>query len=134
MWIYRLSRGRVANRAVGSMPILLLTAAGRRSGKRRTVPLCYMPDGEHLVVVGSRGGHIRHPDWALNLREHREATVEIGGATLEVRAAWTEGAERERLWEQVTTRYPFYGGYARAAEREIPVVRLTPVGVLSGEC
>jgi F420H(2)-dependent quinone reductase len=65
---YRLSGGRVAGHVPGGAPICLLTTTGRRSGRQRTVPLLYVPDGDDLVVVvASRGGMGSHPAWYLNL-------------------------------------------------------------------
>ncbi|MEP7083008.1 MAG: nitroreductase/quinone reductase family protein, partial [Chloroflexota bacterium] len=40
---------------------LTLIATGRRSGKPREVELYAFPDGERLVIVGSRGGSVRDP-------------------------------------------------------------------------
>ena len=127
VWLFRASRGRIGNRVVGSLPVLLLTTIGRRSGKQRTAPLGYVADGRDRIVIGSAGGHPRHPDWALNIRANPAVWVEIGGARTSARATWTEGSERDRLWKEITARYPFYLGYARRAGRVIPVVRLTLV-------
>ena len=53
--LYRLSGGRLGGN-LGRAPVLLLTVAGRKSGKRRTTPLLYSRDGDNLVVIGSKGG------------------------------------------------------------------------------
>ena len=62
---------------MGKAPVLLLTVAGRKSGKRRTTPLLYGRDGDNLVVIASMGGAPRHPAWYLNLQA-AEADVEVG--------------------------------------------------------
>ncbi len=63
---YRLSGGLIGGQ-LGKAPVLLLTTTGRKSGRRRTTPLVYLPDGDNMVVIASNGGSDRHPDWWLNL-------------------------------------------------------------------
>ena len=38
------------------VPLLLLTTTGARSGKRHTLPVGYMPDGDRLIIFATRGG------------------------------------------------------------------------------
>ena len=124
LW-YRLSGGRIGGR-LGHLPILLLTTTGRRSGRRLTTPLVYLPDGENLVIIASNGGSDRHPEWWLNLRAQPDAEVQIGPDTRAVVAHKAEGDERERLWRAVVELYHGYDEYRRMTSREIPVVVLTP--------
>ena len=70
---------------------------GRKSGRSRTIPLLYLRDGENLVVVTSNGGTAGNPEWWLNLVADPEASVEVGGRKLRVRAEEAEGEERRRL-------------------------------------
>ncbi len=122
---YRLSGGLIGGR-LGSLPILLLTTTGRKSGRRRTTPLVYLPDGEKMVVIASNGGSHRHPEWWLNLRAHPDAEVQVGPDTKAVVAQKANGDERERLWREVVELYHGYDEYRRMTRREIPVVVLTP--------
>jgi deazaflavin-dependent oxidoreductase (nitroreductase family) len=124
-FVYRASGGRVGN-AIGGAPVLLLTTTGRRSGQPRPVTLTYFEDGSRFVVVASNAGEDRHPAWWLNLKEHPDATVQIGGTTTRVRAAEAVGEERERLWKEVTRRDPAYEEYRLRTDRRIPVVLLEP--------
>jgi deazaflavin-dependent oxidoreductase (nitroreductase family) len=123
---YRLSGGRVAAN-VGGAPICLLTTTGRRSGRRRTVPLVYVPDGDHFVVVASRGGMGSHPAWYLNLRENPRASVQVGSSIKQVRARDATEAERRRLWPMLIAAYPLFDAYQKRTSRGIPVVILSPV-------
>jgi deazaflavin-dependent oxidoreductase (nitroreductase family) len=93
---YRASGGRVGT-AIGGTPVLLLTTSSRRSGEPRPVTLTYLEDGGRFVVVASNAGENRHPARWLNLEEHPDATVQIGGTTTRVRPAEAAGEERERL-------------------------------------
>ena len=48
----------------------------------------------------TRAGKAHDPRWALNLREHAEATVTVGREERPVLAREVTGAERERLWAE----------------------------------
>ena len=124
LW-YRLSGGLIGGR-VGRLPVLLLTTTGRKSGKKRTMPLVYLSDGDNMVVIASNGGADQHPAWWLNLRANPKAEVQVGSETQTVVATKAEGEERERLWRDVVDLYHGYDEYRRMTEREIPVVVLQP--------
>jgi len=118
---------RFGHEALG-MPVLELTTVGRRSGRPRSVMLTSpIRDGEAIVVVASRGGDDRHPDWLLNLRTQPRVEVALrGGPRRPMLARVADGAERERLWTEITTYHPRYAAYQRRTTREIPVVLLLP--------
>jgi len=124
--LYRLTGGKVGGR-MGKAPILLLTVAGRTSGKRRTTPLLYGRDGDNFVVIASMGGAPKHPAWYLNLHG-QEAEVQVRRERLRVRARDAEGEERERLWALMVSLYPSYDDYQKKTERRIPVVVLENQG------
>ena len=107
---------------------LVLETTGRKSGQPRKTPLAYTRDGDAFVVIASNGGALRHPDWYQNLQARPDASVHVTGTTSRVRAETVSGADRERLWHNATTAYAGYAGYQARTAREIPVVRLTPVG------
>lgn len=121
--VYRLSGGRIGAR-IGGLPVLLLTTTGRTSGKRRTVPLSYLETDDALVVVGSKGGAPRHPDWYLNLVADPEVEVQIGRAHERRRARRASPEEAGRLWPLILARAPGYGKYRAKTSREIPLVLL----------
>ncbi|WP_200941591.1 nitroreductase/quinone reductase family protein [Cellulomonas sp. Leaf395] len=131
-WLHRagvkVSGGRVGGTLVG-LPSLELVTVGRRSGKPRssmlTAPLTL---GETLVVVASAGGNDEHPSWFLNLRDHPQVTVAVGGGRpvpMVARVATTD--ERERLWPRIVEALPNYARYQERTSRVIPVVLLEPV-------
>jgi F420H(2)-dependent quinone reductase len=123
---YRLSEGRVAGHVPSGAPICLLTTTGRRSGRPRTVPLLYVPDGDDYVVVASRGGMATHPAWYLNLRADPVATVQAGSRVERVTARDATGEERDRLWPTLTAAYVHFDAYQHRTPRLIPMVILTP--------
>lgn len=106
------------------MPVLLLTTVGRRSLRRRTQPVGYVPDGDALLVVASNGALTSHPGWYFNLRANPAAQVELGSERMNVTSTILLGEERECAWRLVTMKYPFFHVYERSVRRVIPVVRL----------
>jgi F420H(2)-dependent quinone reductase len=122
--IFRLTGGRVGGRMVGG-PILLLHHVGAKSGKRRISPLLYLPDGERMVIVASKGGYTKHPGWFHNLKANPDTTVEVPReGKVAVRAREASAAEREDLWPRMVDLYQGYATYQRSTSREIPLVIL----------
>jgi deazaflavin-dependent oxidoreductase (nitroreductase family) len=113
--------------AIGA-PVGLLETRGARTGRLRRVPLLYVLDGESVILVGSNGGSRSDPAWLGNIRARemvRFLCRERGWQ--EYRARVAAGAERARCWELAIDLYSGYGAYqARAGDREIPVVVLSP--------
>ncbi len=105
--------------------ILLLTTEGRISGESRTMPLIHRTDGDRWVVVASKGGALQNPSWFENLKANPEATIQVKGEEVPVRATTAEGEERSRLWSLMTDVWPAYDEYQARTDREIPVVVLS---------
>ena len=122
---FRANKGSVATFA--RQPLLLLTHTGAKTGKRRTNPLAYFPDGNRYIVVASKGGAPTNPDWYYNLLANSRATIEVGNERLEVTAEPAGPAERERLWAMVIERNTAFKDYERKTRRTIPLVILTPL-------
>lgn len=125
--LYRLTGGKLGGRMAGQI-IVLLTTTGNKSGKSRTVPIMCFVDGGEKYVIGSAGGSPRHPAWFNNLQARPEATIELDGKKIEVRASVVTGDERAALWKKIVAAAPGFGEYEKKAQgREIPVVHLKPV-------
>lgn len=124
-WLYRATGGRLGGRIVG-MPVLLLTTMGRRTGRRHTTSLTYLPHGTNFVVIGSNAGAAKHPDWVLNLRADPRAIVQVRDHRMGVRAREAVGAERSQLWNRAIRSYSGYAVYQSRTARTIPVMILEP--------
>jgi len=124
--LYRATGGRLGGKVRG-MPVLLLTVAGRRTGKMHTTPLAYLDSGGRYVVSGTAGGSSTEPQWFRNLRHADRAVVEVGPRQVRVTVAIAAPAERDMLWEQLVARAPSFAGYETKTEREMPMAVLTPV-------
>jgi proline iminopeptidase len=121
---YRETGGEVGHIWRGGAKTLLLTTSGRKTGNPTTTPLIYENDGDHYVIVASKGGAPDDPGWYLNLAKTPEVELQVGPEVFAARASTAEGAERERLWKLVTPQWPDYDEYAKKTDREIPVVLL----------
>jgi F420H(2)-dependent quinone reductase len=122
--IFRLTGGRIGGHMVGG-PVLLLHHVGAKSGKKRVSPLLYLPDGDRVVIVASKGGYTKHPGWFHNLMANPDTTVELpreGRVAVHSRQASPE--EREALWPRVVDLYSGYEAYQSSTTREIPLVIL----------
>ena len=122
--VFRLTGGRIGGRVQG-VPILLLHHTGAKSGKRRISPLQYLPDGERMVIVASKGGYTKHPGWFHNLKANPDTMVELPReGKVAVRARKASSEERAELWPRVVDLYRGYAAYQRSTSREIPIVIL----------
>ncbi|MFE3457660.1 nitroreductase/quinone reductase family protein [Nocardiopsis aegyptia] len=120
---FRANGGRVGGMFEGG-DLLLLTTVGARSGAEHTTPLGFVRVEGRLLVVGSAGGSDRHPDWYRNILAHPMVTVELGTETFGAVAVPTEGADRDRLFDEIVRRVPGYGDYQKGTDRILPVVAL----------
>ena len=127
--IYRLSGGRIWGSFSGRR-VCLITMTGAKSGRRRTIPLMYVPWGkedEGAVVVASLGGAPKHPVWYYNLVANPDIEVQIGSRTRKLRARQVEGEERAAVWPICVEHYPPYEDYQERTDREIPVFVCEPL-------
>lgn len=122
----RVSGGRFGKQVFG-MPAVELHTTGRRSGQRRSVMLTApILEPGRVVLVASKGGDDRHPDWYHNLVDRPEVEVTVGGETTPMRARTAGAAEKAELWPTIVAAYKGYAGYQRRTERDIPVVICEP--------
>ncbi|HEV2074517.1 MAG TPA: nitroreductase family deazaflavin-dependent oxidoreductase [Thermomicrobiales bacterium] len=108
-------------------PTLLLTTMGRRTGKLHIAPLYFAEDGGRYIVIASKGGSDRDPQWYLNLVAHPEVGVQVRDQVFRAIARTADADEKERLWPIMGSAYPFYNDYRRATDRDIPLVVLEPI-------
>jgi len=126
--LLNLSGGRIG-KTLGNMPVYRVTTTGRTSGRPRTVMLTVpVQAGDAYVLVASKGGDDRDPDWYRNLVANPEFTLDpvdgSGSITLVARTASAE--EKAELWPRIVAAYTGYGGYQTKTERDIPVVVAEP--------
>jgi deazaflavin-dependent oxidoreductase (nitroreductase family) len=124
--VYRLSKGRLRGK-MQDLPVLILHHVGRKSGKARATPVLYLPDGENVIIVASRGGSDATPAWWLNLKAMPETMVEIKGSKRRMRPRQASPEEKAAYWPRLTEKYSFFDDYQARTKRDIPVIILSPV-------
>jgi len=123
------AHGKVTTGPFLGRDVLLLTTKGKRSGLDRTSPLVFSRDGDHLVVIASKGGAPTSPGWFHNLKANPVVTIELGGERFAARASQaTPESERRRLYDQHSVRNPAFRDYEKRTTRRIPVVTLERIG------
>jgi deazaflavin-dependent oxidoreductase (nitroreductase family) len=124
--LYRTTRGVIGHRVPFGLgpPTLRLDHVGARTGTKRTAPLAYVPDGDRVVLVASKGGNDRNPAWFHNLQRHPDTTVQIGSERRTVHARVASPDERQRLWPMAVALNKGYATYQQKTSREIPLVIL----------
>jgi deazaflavin-dependent oxidoreductase (nitroreductase family) len=122
--VLHLSGGQLLGSAFG-MPVVELHTVGRKSGlPRSTMLTAPVTDGDQVVLVASKGGDDRDPDWYRNLMAHPEVELTMAGQRRPMLARRASAAEKAELWPRVVAAYRGYGSYQRRTERDIPLVIL----------
>lgn len=120
----RANAGRASSGPFVGRDVLILTTAGARSGAERENPLVFTRDGDHYVVIASKGGAPKHPGWYHNLVANPVVTVEVHGERFQANARVVTGDERERLYANQANLMPAFWDYQKKAARTIPVIVL----------
>jgi deazaflavin-dependent oxidoreductase (nitroreductase family) len=118
--------GGVGTKVFG-MPAVQLHTVGRKSGRRRSVMLTApIQEPGRIVLVASKGGDDRHPDWYRNLVANPDVEITQGDVTTPMRARTADPAEKAELWPTIVRAYKGYEGYQRRTDRDIPVIICEP--------
>ena len=124
--LQKVSGGRVGSTVFGMQAVQLHTI-GKKSGQRRTVWLTSpVKDASRTVLIASKGGDERHPDWYHNLVANPDVEITEGDTTRPFRARTATPEEKAELWPQVVAAYKGYAGYQKRTDRDIPVVICEP--------
>lgn len=123
---FRANGGRPAGLFEGAT-VLLLDSGPEPDGSPHVCPLNFYPDKGRYYVFAANDGADEDPRWLGHLRERQQATVEVDGKVLQVRAEELHGAERGSIYKRQAARNPQFEHYQEMTSRVIPVVALTPV-------
>lgn len=122
--LFRATNGRFTSMGPPSMPMLTLTAKGRKSGEPRSVHLACLEDGDDWLVVASAMGQERHPAWRYNLEANPDIEVQIQGERFAAVASPLDDAEKARFWPAVREAIPQMNVYENRTDRNIRMFRL----------
>ena len=120
---FRANDGVVGGGFAGA-PMVIVHHAGAKSGTIRHTPLCYLPNGDDVVIFASMGGAPTNPAWYHNLVANPETQIEVGTETRAVRVREATGTERDDLFERQKQAMPPFAEYEAATTRVIPVLVL----------
>ena len=125
--LLKMSHGRYSIAGI-AIPTLLLSSQGRRSGKRRTVPLLYIPSENEGIfyIMGSRGGRKAHAAWFYNIQANALVEVTVSGSTHPYKAIVLKEPQRSQVWGHFLEYNRHFKKYQDRIERQIPIVRLEP--------
>lgn len=122
--LFQATNGRWTSFGPPAMPMLTLTARGRKSGEPRSVQLAYVEHEGDPLVVASAMGQQRHPAWRHNLDANPEVEVQIPGERFSARARVLDDDEKRAVWDDVKAAIPQMAVYERRTDRNIRVYRL----------
>ena len=126
--IFRATNGRLTSMGPPGMPMLTMTAMGRRSGQPRSVHLaCLEHEGGYLVVASAMG-QPGHPAWSYNIEANPEVRVQVRGEHFQARAERLDDSEKEAVWPQIRRAIPQMRVYEERTDRKIRVYRRARVG------
>jgi deazaflavin-dependent oxidoreductase (nitroreductase family) len=75
--------------------VMVITTTGRKTGKRHSIPIGYLKDGEDIIALTSENAS----NWFRNVLANGEATLEIKKEKFDVRGELiTEETERQRIF------------------------------------
>jgi len=124
--ILKASGGRFGGKVLGMVAVELHTI-GRRSGQRRSVMLTApIHEPDRVVLIASKGGDDRHPDWYHNVVAEPDVEITEHGTTRPMRARTATAEEKAEMWPAIVAAYKGYAGYQKRTERDIPVVICEP--------
>jgi deazaflavin-dependent oxidoreductase (nitroreductase family) len=124
--LYRLSRGRIGSK-LSWINVLLLTTTGRRTGKKRTIPIGYIKYEENFVVLTGDTVKKTEPDWLYNLRSNPRVEIEVKDRRLDAIGLLVDRDDRVSLFEKLAEVEPrILSGQNRRHAQEIIIVIFQP--------
>jgi deazaflavin-dependent oxidoreductase (nitroreductase family) len=122
--IFMATNGRLTLSGKPTLPMVTMTALGRKSAKPRSVQLAYHADGDDLLIVASAMGQEHHPAWSYNIEANPEVEIQGAGDRYKARAERLTDAEKVALWPHIKRTIPQMNTYEARTRRNIRVFRL----------
>ena len=124
---YEASGGTRANTLRDTtMPVVIVTYRGRRSGSVRKAALMRVEHEGRYALVASKGGAPQNPEWYFSLAADPRIVIQDGAEPRDFVVRELEGDERAGWWERAVKAYPPYAEYQENTDRVIPVFVAEP--------
>jgi len=120
-FIYHISNGQLSNKWAGKYPIMILTVKGKKTGKKRHIPLIKVLKDNQPILVASLGGMPMNPDWFYSVSANPNVEIQIGASKAKYTARRLSKSEKVSVWPVVCSHYPDYQVYQDRTTRDIPV-------------
>ena len=124
-FVYKLTGGRLMGTFQGR-PVVLIEMTSAASGKKRTIPLMYVPHKDGVIIVGSQGGAPRSPVWVKNLQKDPQIIAQYKGKRMNLFARQVSDEEKEALWPICDEHYLEFADYRARTSRNIPIFNCQP--------
>lgn len=121
-----LTGGKAFN-TLNGVEVCFVSMTGAKTGRKRVIPLLYLPHEESVILVASQTGRPEHPGWYYNLRKYPDIQVKHRGRSVSLRAREVDDAERAQLWSLCDAAYPDFIQYRARTTRDIPLFLCEPV-------
>ena len=125
--IFRATNGRWTTFGPPQMPMLTMTAIGKKSGEPRSVQVASVIFDGHYHVVASAMGQQKHPAWKSNIEANPNITVQVTGERFGAVAEKLNDDEKSRIWHAIKMAIPQINVYEERTDRNISVFRLRKV-------
>ena len=122
--LFKLSNGRLTSFGPPQIPMLTLTAIGKKSGQPRSVQVACVPDGEDFLIVASAMGQEKHPAWKGNIEANPNVKVQLTGQRYNAVAKKLTEDEKKAVWHTIKESIPQIRVYESRTDRDICVFRL----------
>lgn len=125
--IFKMTNGRWTTFGPPQMPMLTMTAIGKKSGEPRSVQVASVIHEGHYHVIASAMGQEKHPAWKANVEANPKVTVQVTGERFEAMAEKLTDEEKAAIWDKVKQAIPQMRVYETRTDRNICVFRLRKI-------
>ncbi len=126
VFVFKKTNGKLMKNFPGGYPICIVTMTGKKSGKKREIPLIHLPHGDDKYLVASQGGMNKNPIWYNNIAANPNIEILVNGESKAYLATQISSEEKAQIWPHLLSLYPDFDEYQARTDRDIPVFRCSP--------
>lgn len=103
------------------LTVVIVTMVGRRSGRLRKTPVMRVEHEGRYLIVASKRGSDKDPDWAWNLRADPRIMLQDRTERWDMSVTELDAEQRQEWWERAVSTFPSYADYQAQVKRQIPL-------------